>query len=63
MDYVAWDGVHRGWHYTNTLHIVDLKTGNGPVGARENTQLMIYALGAMAVVVRERRSGSPSPSS
>jgi hypothetical protein len=29
------------------LHIVDLKTGHGIVHAKENTQLMLYALGAI----------------
>jgi len=30
-----------------TLHIIDLKTGRQPVSAENNTQLMLYALGAL----------------
>lgn len=31
----------------NTLHVVDLKTGRIPVDAKENKQMLTYALGAM----------------
>ena len=60
VDYVVKSGLTApGWHYSNTLHIVDLKTGNVPVGARENTQLMIYALGAMAYLYKMHDRWTP----
>lgn len=47
VDFVSWVEWDDG---TKEMVVVDLKTGNGPVGAQENTQLMIYALGAMGAL-------------
>ena len=32
---------------SHTLHVIDLKTGRIPVDAKDNRQMMVYALGAM----------------
>jgi RecB family exonuclease len=44
------------------LTIVDLKTGFRPVDATNNTQLMTYALGALAKLVGEAQPDAEAPS-